>query len=160
MFRKGSRQSDSFQKKFFQKFAAGKRNGTVTLSDIVEKNRSAEVGSSKKFIKEGNCIVSEKNKTYAVHAAFTKHGFFYRSFTVENHDKAKFLRPEMLTPQLLTQLQQLNDIAAKRGQTLAQMALQWILKQQGVTSVLVGASSVEQLQNNLQCIAEAEKMDF
>jgi L-glyceraldehyde 3-phosphate reductase len=74
--------------------------------------------------------------------------------------KAKFLRPEMLTPQLLTQLQQLNDIAAKRGQTLAQMALQWILKQQGVTSVLVGASSVEQLQNNLQCIAEAEKMDF
>ena len=74
--------------------------------------------------------------------------------------KAKFLRPEMLTPQLLTQLQQLNDIAAKRGQTLAQMALQWILKQQGVTSVLVGASSVEQLQNNLQCIAEAEKVDF
>ena len=74
--------------------------------------------------------------------------------------KAKFLRPEMLTPQLLTQLQQLNAIAAKRGQTLVQMALQWILKQQGVTSVLVGASSVEQLQNTLQCIAEAEKMDF
>ena len=72
----------------------------------------------------------------------------------------QFLRPEMLTPQLLTQLQQLNAIATKRGQTLAQMALQWILKQQGVTSVLVGASSVEQLQNNLQCIAEAEKMDF
>lgn len=74
--------------------------------------------------------------------------------------KAKFLRPDMLTPQLLTQLQQLNAIAAKRGQTLAQMALQWILKQQGVTSVLVGASSVEQLQNNLQCIAESEKMDL
>ncbi len=72
--------------------------------------------------------------------------------------KGKFLRSDMLTPQLLAQLQQLNAIAAKRGQSLAQMALQWILKQQGVTSVLVGASSVEQLQTNLRCIDPQEPM--
>ncbi|MBO4827218.1 MAG: aldo/keto reductase [Prevotella sp.] len=66
--------------------------------------------------------------------------------------RAKFLRPDMLTPELLSHLQELNATAVQRGQTLAQMALQWILQQQGVTSVLVGASSVQQLQTNLSCI--------
>lgn len=66
--------------------------------------------------------------------------------------RAKFLRPDMLTPELLSHLQELNATAEQHGQTLAQMALQWILQQQGVTSVLVGASSVQQLQTNLSCI--------
>ena len=66
--------------------------------------------------------------------------------------RAKFLRPDILTPELLSHLQELNATAEQRGQTLAQMALQWILQQQGVTSVLVGASSVQQLQTNLSCI--------
>lgn len=66
--------------------------------------------------------------------------------------KGKFLREDMLTPELLQQLQQWNDEAQKQGKSLAEMALAWILSQQGVTSVLVGASSTRQLQQNLQCI--------
>ena len=66
--------------------------------------------------------------------------------------KAKFLRPDMLTPELLARLRQWNTQAQGRGETLAEMALAWILQHHGVTSVLVGASSTEQLQKNLQCI--------
>jgi len=74
--------------------------------------------------------------------------------------RAHFLRPDMLTPQLLEQISAMNGMAQQRGETLAEMALKWILQQQGVTSVLVGASSVEQLQKNLRCIAEAEQIDL
>jgi len=66
--------------------------------------------------------------------------------------KAKFLRPDMLTDELLEQLRRWNAEAQQRGQTLAEMALSWILEQPGVTSVLVGASSVQQLQKNLRCV--------
>lgn len=66
--------------------------------------------------------------------------------------KEKFLRHDMLTPELLEHLQQLNKQAEERGETLAEMALSWILQQNGVTSVLVGASSVEQLEKNLKCV--------
>ena len=66
--------------------------------------------------------------------------------------KGKFLREEMLTPKLLQQLHQWNDEAQKKGESLAEMALAWILKQKGVTSVLVGASSTEQLARNLRSI--------
>ena len=66
--------------------------------------------------------------------------------------KEKFLRHDMLTPELLEHLQQLNKQAEERGETLAEMALSWILQQKGVTSVLVGASSVEQLEKNLKCV--------
>ncbi len=66
--------------------------------------------------------------------------------------KAKFLRPEMLTDELLAQLRQWNDEAQQQGQTLAERALRWILGQQGVTSVLVGASSTGQMAQNLRCV--------
>ena len=66
--------------------------------------------------------------------------------------KAKFLRPEMLTDDLLHQIRQWNNEAEANGQTLAEMALRWILQQQGVTSVLVGASSTQQLAQNLRCV--------
>ena len=66
--------------------------------------------------------------------------------------KAKFLRPDMLTDELLEQLRQWNDEAAARGMSLAERALRWILEQQGVTSVLVGASSTRQLEQNLRCV--------
>lgn len=66
--------------------------------------------------------------------------------------KEKFLRHDMLTPELLEHLQQLNKQAEERGETLAEMALSWILEQKGVTSVLIGASSVEQLEKNLKCV--------
>lgn len=61
----------------------------------------------------------------------------------------RFLRSSSLTPALMRQLRKLNDVALQRGQTLAQMALTWVLQQTGTTSVLVGASSQEQLVQNI-----------
>lgn len=67
--------------------------------------------------------------------------------------KGKFLKQEQLTPELLARLQDLNAQASSRGETLAEMSLAWVLQQTGMTSVLVGASSVEQLRGNLRCLA-------
>lgn len=66
--------------------------------------------------------------------------------------KGKFLRPEMLTDDVLAKIRHWNDVAQSHGHTLAASALAWILHQPGVTSVLVGASSTQQLQKNLQCL--------
>ena len=65
--------------------------------------------------------------------------------------KNVFLRPEQITPQAIARAQQLGAIAAERGQSLAQMAIAWLLAQ-NLTSVIVGASSVAQLDDNLQAI--------
>ena len=62
-----------------------------------------------------------------------------------------FLHEEARTPQLLEQLRELQRIAQRRNQTLAQMSLAWLLKDSRLTSVLIGASSVAQLQQNLDC---------
>ena len=65
---------------------------------------------------------------------------------------SKFLSESVLTPELLTQLRAWNEEAKAEGCTLAQYALRWILRRPEVASVIVGASSVEQLKNNLQAI--------
>lgn len=57
-----------------------------------------------------------------------------------------------LTPELREHLRQLNAQAAERGETLAEMALAWVLARRGITSVLVGASSVAQMECNMKCI--------
>lgn len=62
------------------------------------------------------------------------------------------LKKEELTPELLDHLKGLNKAAQDRGETLAEMALAWVLQQRGVTSVLVGASSVKQLEQNMKCV--------
>ena len=62
------------------------------------------------------------------------------------------LPKERLTPELLSQLNGWQQEAVAQGQTMAEKALRWILEQEAVTSVLVGASSVEQLEKNLRCI--------
>ena len=64
------------------------------------------------------------------------------------------LTPEMITPDLLEKVKALNVIAQQRGQTLPQMALSWLLKNPGVSSVLIGASSVAQLTENLQILGQ------
>lgn len=56
-----------------------------------------------------------------------------------------FLRPEQITPERLNVVRQLNDIALSRGLTLAQMALAWVLRHDGMTSVLIGASRAAQV---------------
>ena len=66
--------------------------------------------------------------------------------------KGKFLKESMLTDDLLATIRSYNEQAKGRGETLAEMALAWILAQRGVTSVLVGASSAQQLQKNLKCV--------
>ena len=63
-----------------------------------------------------------------------------------------FLKSSVLTPELHEYLVQLNGLAARRGQSLAQMALAWCLKDNRVTSVIVGASSVAQLADNFKAI--------
>ncbi|MBR6979709.1 MAG: aldo/keto reductase [Prevotella sp.] len=69
--------------------------------------------------------------------------------------KGKFLKESMLTSELLQRLRHYNEVAENRGETLAGMALAWVLHQKAVTSVLVGASSVAQLEKNLKCISAA-----
>ena len=61
----------------------------------------------------------------------------------------RFLKESSLTPERLEQIRRLNEIAGQRGQTLAEMALSWVLKDQGVCSVLIGASRPEQIRENV-----------
>ncbi|MEV8094698.1 aldo/keto reductase [Kitasatospora sp. NPDC085879] len=63
-----------------------------------------------------------------------------------------FLREEALTGQKLEQLRALNKVAEQRGQTLAQLALSWVLRDARVVSVIIGASSVAQLDQNLDAL--------
>jgi len=67
------------------------------------------------------------------------------------------LSPDLITDQTLAKIRGLNEIAARRGQTLAQMAIAWTLRDPRVTSALVGASSVEQLDAN---VAAVDNLDF
>ena len=68
----------------------------------------------------------------------------------------RFLHAEALTEERLQQIRTLNGIAAGRGQTLAEMALSWILKDGAVTSVLVGASKPEQVMDNIKAIENTQ----
>lgn len=68
-----------------------------------------------------------------------------------------YLKTHDITPERLAQVQQLNQIAVDRKQSLAQMALAWLLKDKRITTVLIGASSVAQLDNNIDCL---NRLDF
>lgn len=63
-----------------------------------------------------------------------------------------FLKTSEITEERLEQIKQLNDLAKQRNQSLAQMALVWLLKDKRITTVLIGASSVAQLDNNLDAL--------
>ena len=67
------------------------------------------------------------------------------------------LSPDLINDQALAKIRALNEIASRRGQTLAQLALAWTLRDPRVTSALIGASSVEQLEAN---VAALGKLDF
>ena len=67
-----------------------------------------------------------------------------------------FLKREHITEVRLVQIRALNELAQARGQSLAQMALAWLLKDPRITSVLVGASSAEQLRDSLACLAHLD----
>ena len=63
-----------------------------------------------------------------------------------------FLKKEQISPEVVEKIKKLNEIAANRGQSLAQMALAWCLRLQELCSVIIGTSSVEQLQNNIAAL--------
>ncbi|MCH5330619.1 MAG: aldo/keto reductase [Alistipes sp.] len=66
-----------------------------------------------------------------------------------------FLKSESLTPELLCKLRALNETAVRRGQSLSELALSWVLRDERVTSVLIGASSSEQLLKNIKAVDAA-----
>ena len=68
-----------------------------------------------------------------------------------------FLTSDQITEARLAQIRALNELAQARGQSLAQMALAWLLKDPRITSVLVGASNAEQLRDSLACL---QRLDF
>ena len=68
--------------------------------------------------------------------------------------KKVFLKPEQLTDELLKKLQKLNTLAVKNGRTLARLAIKWILRDERNTSVLLGASSPEQMKENLMSVQD------
>lgn len=67
-----------------------------------------------------------------------------------------FLKTNEITPEKIEKIKKLNGIASRRNQSLAQMALSWLLKDKRVTTVLIGVSSTEQLDNNLACLANRQ----
>jgi L-glyceraldehyde 3-phosphate reductase len=69
----------------------------------------------------------------------------------------KSLSTELLTEESLGHIRALDDVAGQRGQSLAQMALAWALRDPRVTTVLIGASSVRQLEQN---VAALDRLDF
>lgn len=71
--------------------------------------------------------------------------------------KSVFLHESDVTPEVIEKVSKLNQVAAKRGQTLAQMALSWVLRGNHVTTVLIGASKVKQIEDNVKIIG---KLDF
>ena len=68
------------------------------------------------------------------------------------HHPSGFLKESSITPELVTKLRSLNDLALNRGQSLAQMALSWVLKDPRVTSVLIGTSRPEQITDSIHCL--------
>ena len=71
--------------------------------------------------------------------------------------QGKSLDRGKIQPELIEALNQLNDIASSRGQTLAQMALAWVLRGGRVTTALIGASKPEQV---LDCVGAIDNLDF
>lgn len=67
-----------------------------------------------------------------------------------------FLKPAQITPDLLKKVQALNEIAVQRDQTLPQMALAWILRDNRITSALIGASRVEQIEENVNALKNTQ----
>lgn len=71
--------------------------------------------------------------------------------------QGKSLNPNMISERAIENLNKLNDIAENRGQTLAQMAISWVLRDNGITTALIGASKSSQI---LDCVGAAQNLEF
>ena len=84
------------------------------------------------------------------------HGIPENSRAAQGHG---FLQKSRLTPEVIDKISKLNDIAIQRGQTLAQMAVAWCFHKPQVTSVIIGTSSVKQLQDNIDSLKNLQFTD-
>ena len=73
--------------------------------------------------------------------------------------KGVFLKPKDITPGKLAKIRRLGDLAKKRRQTLAQMAVAWVLRHETVTSALIGASRVEQIDDAVAALGRLHFVD-
>jgi L-glyceraldehyde 3-phosphate reductase len=110
-----------------------------------------------RWVEEGLLDVLEKNGVGCIPFSPLAQGLLtdkYLKGIPENSRAAKavFLKAGDITSERLEQVKALNEIALQRNQSLAQMALVWLLKDTRITSVLIGASSVQQLDNNINCL--------
>jgi len=71
--------------------------------------------------------------------------------------QGKSLKPELVTDRAVQSIRALNELAANRGQSLAQMAIAWVLRNNGITSALIGASKPEQV---AECARAVDNLDF
>ena len=114
-------------------------------------------------VEEGNINACEKSGVGLIAFSSLAQGLLTNKYLHEipqNSRAAKatgFLQKEQITTEVLQKIEQLNKLAALRNQSLAQMALAWVLREKTISSVIVGASAVSQLQNN---IATLNNLDF
>ena len=80
-------------------------------------------------------------------------GFPKKSRAVKD---GRYLKKGQITPELLAKVKALNEIAQERGQTMAQMAIAWLLKDQRITTVLVGVSSPKQMLDNIKTVGNLD----
>jgi len=117
-------------------------------------NRSPENGLFDTLMQNGVGCIAFSPLAQGLLTERYLHGIPQGSRASKSHG---FLKPEAITEPILNQIQQLQKLAEKRGQTLAQMALSWVLKDSRVTSVLVGVSQISQLESNVACL---ENLNF
>lgn len=119
-------------------------------------NRTAENGLIDVLANEGvGCIA------FSPLAGGVLAGRYLEGFSADSramHDP-RYLRPESITDEKINIVRKLNELAGKRGQTMAQMALAWVLRTENITSVLVGASKPEQILENIKAFENAEFSD-
>ena len=116
-------------------------------------NRGIEKGLTNVLEKEGVGCIAFGPLAGGVLAGRYLNGFSEDSRAI--HDP-RYLRPESVTKEKISVVRKLNDLAKKRGQTVAQMALAWTLRNGVVTSALIGASKPEQILENIKAFENAE----
>ena len=113
-------------------------------------NRSVEKGLGDVLRKEGvGCIA------FAPLSNGLLTGKYLKGIPADSraaHDP-RYLKPEYITAEKVAKASKLNDLAAGRGESLAQMALQWVLRDEVVTSALIGASRPEQITENVKALS-------
>ncbi|HOZ85334.1 MAG TPA: aldo/keto reductase [Niabella sp.] len=111
-----------------------------------------------RWVEDGLLDVLEKDGVGCIPFSPLAQGLLTNKYLkgIPKHSRASkahgFLKKEAITIERVEQIQQLNSIAVQRGQSLAQMALAWLLKDERITSVLVGASSASQLLDSISCL--------